>query len=93
MQVTSLADLKAHLSEFADRVEHEHERVTVTRNGRASFVVLSPEDLESLEETIFWLSQPGIRDDLAEAEDSEAAGGGLSEAEVRHALGLAEPTL
>ena len=31
-------------------VEREHERVTVTRNGRAAAVIISPEDLAELEE-------------------------------------------
>ena len=43
---------KAQLSELADRVEDEHERILVTRNGRPSFVLVSPDDLESLEETL-----------------------------------------
>ena len=87
MQIASLADLKAHLSEFADRAEREHERFTITRNGRASFVVMGADDLEALEETLFWLSQPGLRDELAEAAESEAVGGGMDEAQLRTALG------
>lgn len=43
---------KAHLSELAQRVENEHERILVTRNGRPSFVLISPDDLDSLEETL-----------------------------------------
>lgn len=43
---------KAHLSDLADRVEREHERVLVTRNGRPSFVLISPDDLDSLEESL-----------------------------------------
>lgn len=46
------SDAKAHLSELADRVEKEHERILVTRNGRPSFVLVSADDLESLEETV-----------------------------------------
>ena len=46
------SEVKAHLSELADRVEHQHDRILVTRNGRPSFVLLSPDDLESLEETL-----------------------------------------
>jgi prevent-host-death family protein len=46
------SDAKAHLSELADRVEKEHERILVTRNGRPSFVLVSADDLESLEETL-----------------------------------------
>lgn len=46
------SEVKAHLSEIADRVEIQHDRVLVTRNGRPAFVMMSPDDLESLEETI-----------------------------------------
>ncbi len=46
------SDAKTHLSELADRVERDHDRVLVTRNGRPSFVLISPDDLESLEETL-----------------------------------------
>lgn len=46
------SDAKAHLSELADRVEREHERVLVTRNGRPAFVLMSPDDLEALEESL-----------------------------------------
>lgn len=46
------SDAKSHLSELADRVERDHDRVLVTRNGRPSFVLISPDDLESLEETL-----------------------------------------
>ena len=40
------------MSELADRVEIEHDRMMVTRNGRPSFVLMSPDDLESLGETL-----------------------------------------
>ena len=42
------SEVKAHLSELADRVERQHDRILVTRNGRPSFILLSPDDLESL---------------------------------------------
>jgi prevent-host-death family protein len=47
-----VTDAKAHLSDLVDRVEHEHERILVTRNGLPAAVIISPDDLESLEETI-----------------------------------------
>ncbi len=51
-----LADVKARFSELADRVEKEHDRIVVTRNGRPAVVLVSPDDLESLEETLSILS-------------------------------------
>ena len=47
-----LANVKAHLSEIVDQVEPAHDRVVLTRNGRAAAVILSPDDLEALEETL-----------------------------------------
>ena len=57
-----LATIKAHLSELVDRVESEHERITLTRNGKAAAVLISPDDLESLEETISSLDPAAMRE-------------------------------
>ena len=58
MSVQPLRDVRNHFSDVVDRVEHHHERVTVTRNGRAVAVLISPEDLAALEETLDVLSDP-----------------------------------
>lgn len=52
MSTQSGRDVRDHLSEVIDRVEHQHERVVVTRNGKPAAVILSPEDLAQLQETI-----------------------------------------
>ena len=52
----SLAEVNAHLSELVRRVDRQHERVTVTVHGRPSAILLSPDDLAALEETIAILS-------------------------------------
>lgn len=67
-------------------MQSTHEAVTITRHGRPAVVVMAVDDLESLQETLFWLSQPGIRDDLAEAQREIAEGGGLSSNQVRAEL-------
>ena len=46
------SEVQARLSEMADRVERQHDRIFVTHNGRPSFVLISPDDLETLEETL-----------------------------------------
>ncbi len=48
----AFSETKAHLSVLVERVEREHERFLVTRNGRRSFVLVIPNDLDSLEETL-----------------------------------------
>ena len=90
MEIRSLSEVKSHLSEYADRAELEHEQFTITRNGRPAVVMVSADEWESLQETLFWLSQPGIHESLAEAEADIAAGRIYTEAEVRQSLGLPE---
>jgi antitoxin YefM len=51
-----LSSVKTHLSELVDRVEDQHDRIVVTRNGKPAAVLISPDDLESLEETLAILS-------------------------------------
>jgi antitoxin YefM len=68
------SEVKAHLSELADRVERQHDRILVTRNGRPSFVLLSPDDLESLEETLDILKDDKLMESLRRSRrDAEEA--------------------
>jgi prevent-host-death family protein len=68
MSTESLREVRDHFSEVVDRVEHEHDRVTVTRNGRPAAVILSPDDLAQLEETLEILSDPEALADIREAD-------------------------
>jgi antitoxin YefM len=56
----ALKDVKNHLSEVVDKVEREHERVVITKHGRPAAVVVSVDDLESLEQTLDILSRPAL---------------------------------
>lgn len=69
-----LADVKNRLSEVVDRLEREHGRVVITKHGRPAAVVLSVEDLESLEETLDVLSNGRLMGDLRQSEAEVAAG-------------------
>ncbi|THD75215.1 MAG: type II toxin-antitoxin system Phd/YefM family antitoxin [Phenylobacterium sp.] len=51
MTTEPLRSVRDHLSALVDRVEREHERVMITRNGRPAAVLISVEDLAGLEET------------------------------------------
>jgi prevent-host-death family protein len=68
------SEVKAHLSEVADRVERGHERILVTRNGRLSFVLLSPDDLASLEATLEILQDDELMKPLRISRRQAAAG-------------------
>jgi prevent-host-death family protein len=67
-----LRSVRDHLSEVVDRVERQHERVTITRNGRDAAVLISPDDLAELEETLAVLGDPEA---LAEIREADAAYG------------------
>lgn len=53
------------LSAMVDVADREHEIIRITRDGHGTAVLMSEDDLESLHETQFWFSQPGISEDLA----------------------------
>lgn len=64
-----LSQVKARLSEMVDRVEQEHDRVVLTRNGAPAAVLVSTGDLEALEDTLDLLSDA---DALAEIRRGQA---------------------
>ena len=72
-----LADVKNRLSEVVDRLEREHGRVVITKHGHPAAVVMSMEDLESLEETLDVMDSEvllaDIREALAELTTTEAS--------------------
>lgn len=83
VETLPLAEIKAHLSEIVDRVEREHDRVVLTRNGRAAAVIMSPEDLEALEDTLELLSDPKALKELAKARAEVARGQVISGEDLR----------
>ena len=69
-EIMSLADVKARFSEVVDRVERQQDRVVVTRNGKPAAVLISPDDLESLEETLAVMTDSSL---AAQIKDSQTA--------------------
>ncbi len=52
MSVTPFTEARNRLSELLDEVERTHERIEITRHGHAVAVLVSPDDLAALEETL-----------------------------------------
>lgn len=89
METTSLADAKNRLSELVNAVQGTWERVTITKNGRPAAVLVAPEDLESLVETLEILSDPEAMAAVLEARTGtgELTTGGEMAAIMAHRLG------
>lgn len=67
-------DAKAHLSELVDKVVGEHERFVLTRNGRPAAVLVSPDELEALEETLAILEDRKLMESIRRSRDEAAEG-------------------
>ena len=87
-ETLSLAEAKAHLSELVGRVGRQHDRVTVTVHGRPSAILVSPEDLDALEETIAVLSDDAAVRQLSSSDAELARGEGESEGDLAEAMRL-----
>ena len=88
MTTVPLSEAKDRLSALVEEAERTHEIVTITRHGRPSAVLMAADDLESLHETLYWLSQPGIRASVEQARAEHAEGGTVTGEELRQQLGL-----
>lgn len=88
MRTVPLSEAKDKLSSLVDEADRTHEIIQITRHGHPSAVLMSADDLESLQETIHWLSQPGIREDLAQARRDIAEGTTVSGDDLRREFGL-----
>lgn len=81
--VLPLAEIKKRLSEIVDGVEDRHDRVVLTRRGRPAAVIISPDELESLEETLELLSDPKAMLEIRKAEAAVESGKVVTADELR----------
>ncbi len=88
MRNLTVTEVKARLNELVDDAQSTHEQIVITRHGRPAAVLVAAEDLESLQETVYWLSRPGIRESVAEADADIEAGRTIGSEGLREQLGL-----
>jgi len=74
METLPLSAVKARLSEIADEVDRTHQRVQITKNGRSYVVLISAEDLASLEATVELLSDPAAMRRVRQAQSDIDSG-------------------
>jgi antitoxin YefM len=78
IKTVSLAEARKRFSEVLSEAERFNEQFTITKNGKPVAVIVSSYEWETLEDTVFWLSQPGILEDIAEARRDLASGNTVS---------------
>lgn len=89
MKSVPLTEAKERLSALVDEADTTHEIIHITRHGRVAAVLMSADDLESLNETLHALRTPGVVAELAQADRDFAAGNTVSGDDVRRRFGLA----
>ena len=67
MQMLPISEVEDRLNDLVDAASRTPEQVTITKNGTPAAVLIGIDEWESLQETLFWLSQPGIRASIGEA--------------------------
>lgn len=70
----ALRDVKNQLSEVVDQVDREHDRVVITKHGRPAAVIVSVDDLASLEETLDIAGRPRLMNQIRDSLTELAAG-------------------
>ena len=88
MQTVPISRVKDRLNEYVDSVSLTHDQVTITRNGSPAAVLIGADEWEAIQETLFWLSQPGIAQSIAEADADIDAGRTFGEDEIRQRFGV-----
>ena len=62
----SISDVRANLPDLVSKVNNSLGRVTITVNGQPKAILVSSEELESLEETAEILAIPGAKRSIKE---------------------------
>lgn len=88
MQILPVSKVRDKLNDLVDAVAVTHEQITITKNGSPAAVLVGADEWESLQETLFWLSKPGILDDLAEARRDLDEDRTFGEDDLRAELGI-----
>jgi antitoxin YefM len=83
MQTLPISKAKDRLNDLVDAASTTREQVTITKNGTPAAVLIGVDEWESLQETLFWLSQPGIRESISEATTDVTAGRVYTQEEIR----------
>jgi antitoxin YefM len=88
MTAVPLGEARDRLSEYVADVERTHERVIITRHGHPAAILISPDDLASIEETLEILGTPGASLAIREGQADAAAGRFADNDEIKARYGV-----
>ena len=76
MQTVTVDNFRGNLREHVEKLTAEHEPLKVTRGDGPDFVVVSAEDWEREQETLYILQDPSLAAQIARSTATHAAGAG-----------------
>lgn len=83
MTYTNITNARANLPSLVDKVDKEMDRVVITVNGKPKVVMISAEELESLEETAEILATPGALESIKRGSEQAKKGLGIPLSELK----------
>ena len=78
-----ISDVRANLPDLVNKVSSNLDRVVITVNGQPKAILVSSEELESLEETAEILAIPGARKSIKEGLKQAKKGQGIPLSELK----------
>lgn len=88
MQTLPVSKVKDRLNELVEAASVTNEQIVITKNGSPAAILVGSDEWESLQETLFWLSQPGTAADIEAGRADIKAGKGFTEEQVRKEFGV-----
>lgn len=88
MQILPISKVKDRLNELVDAASITHDQVMITKNGSPAAVLIGADEWDAIQETLFWLSQPGFQDSVAQARADIVTGRTYTEEQLRAELGV-----
>ncbi len=70
----SVDEARRHLADVVARVDRQHARAVLVRDERAAAVLVNPDELDAIEDTLDVLADPTALKAIAAAEDAIAGG-------------------
>ena len=78
----AISDVRTNLPDLVNKVSENLDRVVITVNGQPKAILVSSEELESLEETAEILAIPGARDSIKKGIKQAKKGAGIPLSEL-----------